>query len=42
MLAPTDYEITEVENGEEALATIAVLMYAASMCDTPQARHSKV
>ena len=23
MLAPTDYEITEVENGEEALATIA-------------------
>ena len=23
MLAPTDYEITEVENGEEALAAIA-------------------
>ena len=23
MLAPTDYEITEAENGEEALATIA-------------------
>jgi CheY-like chemotaxis protein len=24
MLAPTDYEITEVENGEEALAAIAI------------------
>jgi two-component system, NarL family, sensor histidine kinase EvgS len=24
MLAPTDYEITEAENGEEALAAIAI------------------
>jgi two-component system, cell cycle response regulator DivK len=26
MLAPTDYEITEAENGEEALAAILILM----------------
>jgi CheY-like chemotaxis protein len=36
MLAPTDYEITEVENGEEALAAIATTIRAYLCIETPQ------
>ena len=42
MLAPTDYEITEVESGEEALAAIAKQRPDLILMDIPIADHGRL
>ena len=42
MLAPTDYEITEAENGEEALAAIAKQRPDLILMGYPTADHGRL
>ena len=42
MLAPADYEITEVENGEEALSAIAKQRPDLILMDYPTADHGRL
>jgi CheY-like chemotaxis protein len=42
MLAPTGYEITEVENGEEALAAVAKQRPDLILIDNPTPDHGRL